>query len=169
MNTIASRGREHCLFVRGGSTFALSTEVAREIAGPRPVTPLPHAPQALLGALNLHGEILGLVSLDRALGFEGRGDGRETIVLCRRELKFAVEVDRTTGIRPLLDEHICALPQARAIRRELVRGEATIDGSPVVVLDEDALLRWILESMAAGVHPPPPLQPTGSARDRIFP
>ena len=161
MNAAPSRGAEHCLFVRHDRTFALSTELAREIAEARPTTPLPHAPRALLGAVNLHGEILGLVSLDGALGLEGRGEGGATIVLCRGDLKFGVEVDRITGIRSLFDEDIGALPEDPPIARGLALGRANIDGAEVIVLDADALLHEILESMATGGDPSPRPQSTG--------
>ena len=58
---------DFCLFRHGTETWACSTQVAGEIIEWRPHTPVPRAPGALRGALNLRGEILPLLSLDEFL------------------------------------------------------------------------------------------------------
>ena len=50
-------------FMLGGERFGIPLAEAREVARPGPVTPVPGLPPVLLGAVNLHGEIVPVADL----------------------------------------------------------------------------------------------------------
>ena len=63
---MSARG-DHCLFRSRGTDFAFPTETAKEILEKRSYTEIPRGPAGLLGALNLRGEILPLISFPEGL------------------------------------------------------------------------------------------------------
>jgi chemotaxis signal transduction protein len=59
---------------------ALPVEVVREVAAAPPVTALPGAPRAVLGVLNLRGEVLPVLDTTAALGGEPGGSAAYAVV-----------------------------------------------------------------------------------------
>jgi purine-binding chemotaxis protein CheW len=99
----------------GGIQVAFPITVVREVLPVRAITPLFHAPAALLGVVNVRGEILPAIDLasllelgDPSTGPEG-GARDERLLILRgaigsgveaRSVPFAV---RVAGLAPLLD------------------------------------------------------------------
>ncbi|MGO9771933.1 MAG: chemotaxis protein CheW, partial [Roseiarcus sp.] len=63
------KASELIAFNIGEQQFCLSTTSVREIRGWTPATPLPHAPEFVLGVVNLRGVVLPIVDLAVRLGF----------------------------------------------------------------------------------------------------
>ena len=61
------RGEDHCIFTRGPHDLALPVTVAREMLTGETATAVPQAPSHLVGVLNLRGDVLPLVQIDRWL------------------------------------------------------------------------------------------------------
>jgi purine-binding chemotaxis protein CheW len=55
-------------FEIGGQEFCIDIRAVREIRGWTPATPLPNAPAAVLGVINLRGVIMPVIDLRRRLG-----------------------------------------------------------------------------------------------------
>ena len=143
---------DFCVFVRGASTFALSTRFAREVLDPRPFTPVPLAPDALVGAFNLRGEVIPLVRLDRLLGVEERTFERSDalLVIGHGDLTLAAVVDRVEEIRHIAPWEVQRLASPERESNPLVRGTAGKEGQRVLVLDAERLLASVAAHIADG-------------------
>lgn len=62
-----STGEKYLVFFLDEELYAVSTRQVAEVAPPLPVTPLPNAPEWLVGIANLRNEIISVVSLPRLL------------------------------------------------------------------------------------------------------
>ena len=79
-----ARGRDgkagipFCCLRHGGRRLAVGVEELRAILTPGPVTPLPDAPDYLLGVIHWRGEVLPLLDGDQILG---QGEGAERFLV----------------------------------------------------------------------------------------
>jgi purine-binding chemotaxis protein CheW len=60
---LANGGRELIAFRVGNQEFCVNVMSVREIRGWTPATPMPHAPQYVLGVINLRGAVLPIIDL----------------------------------------------------------------------------------------------------------
>jgi purine-binding chemotaxis protein CheW len=143
---------DYCVFMRGGSRFALSTRIAREVLDWRPYTPLPRAPEELLGAFNLRGEVIPLARLDRFLGVPDRPLERSDtlLVLADGEMTLAAVVDAVDTVRHIAPWEIQRTDAAERERNALVRGSAGKEGLRTAILDGEKLLAAVAAHIASG-------------------
>ena len=126
----------HVLFRAGGERFALPLESVTVVVPPTP--PFAHVPRTtppVLGAMSLRGRVVAVVEMAPLLGLPGRppGDGGgQVLVLDRERRALGFLVDGVLGVEPVdpPDRPGDGLP---------VKGLSTVRGSPVAVLDPDAL------------------------------
>lgn len=71
-----SNVRQWATFFLAGELFALPVSAVQEVLQEPPLTPVPHAPEHLIGLLNLRGQIMPVIDLRNRLGFGARDDGR---------------------------------------------------------------------------------------------
>lgn len=144
---------DHCLFRSGLKKFAFSTEIAKEVIERRAYTEIPRAPEGLLGAFNLRGEILPLLSLATFLHQQPASEDRpgNLIILADEDLRVAVGVDEVLAVQhfPPWEIHP-ATPEEIAIPLHLIRGVVRPGGSPTIVLDGSLFLREVAEIIRAG-------------------
>lgn len=139
------------VFQLGRTDFAVSTSIAREVVEARPATPVPLAPADLLGALNLRGEVVPLVRLERFLGLpvETAERSRSIVVLSLRELRLAVPVDRVLDVRHIAPWEIRRAAEALP---DLARGVAVSEKGRTVILDGERLLERVADEIARGLR-----------------
>jgi purine-binding chemotaxis protein CheW len=82
--------RAHVHFRVGAEEYALPVEHVLEVAEVGSISPVPGAPEPVLGVRNLHGQVLPVVDLAPVLGMERRGD--------RSRLLVAEEAGRRAGL-----------------------------------------------------------------------
>ncbi len=144
---------DHCLFRSGSKKFAFSTEIAKEVIERRAYTEIPRAPEGLLGAFNLRGEILPLLSLATFLHQQPASEDRpgNLIILADEDLRVAVGVDEVLAVQhfPPWEIHP-ATPEEIAIPLHLIRGVVRPGGSPTIVLDGSLFLREVAEIIRDG-------------------
>ncbi len=63
----SSTGEKFIVFVLDDELFAISSKQVAEVTHPLAVTPLPNAPEWLLGIANLRGEIISVADLQKIL------------------------------------------------------------------------------------------------------
>ncbi len=99
------------LFIRvSGMLMALPRRSVLEVQRLNPWTPVPNAPEALLGVMNLRGEALPVVMASRKLGLkEERLDGN-VIVVEQERLMWGVLVDQVIGVSEPDGPHLGAPP-----------------------------------------------------------
>jgi purine-binding chemotaxis protein CheW len=134
------------LFRAGGNVYGCDITEAREIIPLRPMTRLPGAPAYVRGLINMRGSIVTVLDLGQRLD-PPRGATREgSILLVRhRERLVGLIVDEVADVRVLEVESDDGDAAAGAGSTSgIVRGIASSDGTPVVLLDLDALIKQVL-------------------------
>jgi len=98
----APRGTRVCVFGLGGQRFALPVTGVREVMVVEQFTPVPGAAPCVLGAANLRGSLITLVSVERLLGVRAR-DRRLTraLVLTHPTMRVAIAVDEVLDMTAL--------------------------------------------------------------------
>lgn len=94
--------REVLIFEVGGRRFGLPASDLREIVRAVTITPLPHAPASIEGAIDLRGTVVPVVDLRRLLGLPARGVAlSDHLVIARLdEALVALRVDQALEFRP---------------------------------------------------------------------
>ena len=126
----------HVLFRAGGERFALPLESVTVVVPPAPTfARVPRTVPPVLGAMSLRGRVVAVVEMAPLLGLPGRtqgdGDG-QVLVLDRERRALGFLVDEVLGVEPVG-------PPERSGEGLPVKGLSTVRGSPVAVLDPDAL------------------------------
>jgi purine-binding chemotaxis protein CheW len=128
-----AQGRSELIaFVVDGRRWALPLATVVRAVPMVAVTPLPDAPEAVMGALNLHGELVPVFDLRARAGLPAREPGPgDHLLLARTGRLIALPVDEVLGVLALPVE---ALPEAGP------GGVAVLPDGLVVVGDLDAFL-----------------------------
>ncbi|SDQ18652.1 chemotaxis-related protein WspD [Paraburkholderia fungorum] len=146
------------VFRIGDEWLALPTSIFKRIVQTRPIHTLPHRQhRAVLGVVNVQGELLVCLSLARLLGFEpdaaapegrARHDLPRLLVVSRDEEHAVFPVDQVDGVHRLTSATFCAPPatlsQAAAAH---TRAVAPWRGMSVGLLDADALFDTLNRSL----------------------
>lgn len=107
----------HIVFGIGGQRYALPHTHVVEMVQPPTAVPLPHAPDAVLGVINLRGTVMGLVDMRAALGLTSAAEENNALVsaLVEREREhrdWLAELERSVleerEFRMTTDPHACA-------------------------------------------------------------
>jgi purine-binding chemotaxis protein CheW len=131
------------LFRAGSTVFGADGADVRELIPLGDVTRLPGAPPYVRGLINVRGTIVTILDLGVRLDPSAEPAAEGSILLVRhRDRLVGVLVDEVADVRQLEVDASGASQSAG----DLVRGVATLDGSPVVVLDLAALIRQALLS-----------------------
>jgi purine-binding chemotaxis protein CheW len=129
---------ELILFSFGDERAAMETRHVREVVRIGDCTPVPGAPDFLLGIVNLRGEVLAVFDLRRLFGVPAREPGSlsRLLVLGGDRAEFGLIADAVHEVRTLWLDALREPPGAIA-GRELIRG---VTADALVVLDGAALL-----------------------------
>ncbi|HTJ21878.1 MAG TPA: chemotaxis protein CheW [Gemmatimonadaceae bacterium] len=130
------------LFRVGAGLFGCDTTNVQEIIPPRPSTRLPGAPRFVRGLINIRGTIVTVLDLGVRLGAADEPPSDGSILLVRhRDRVVGLSVDEVADVR-LLD--VEQDETAGSSTGGIVRGVASVDDTPVVVLDLDTLIQQVL-------------------------
>jgi purine-binding chemotaxis protein CheW len=108
-NAGSAAARTYCSFRLGGGLFGVDALAVKEIAVLPSLTPIPHAPDAVRGCVNLRGQIVLVLDLNCLLHAEQLALGSDTrLVVFRASLgdPFGVLVDRIGDVVELSDDRI---------------------------------------------------------------
>jgi purine-binding chemotaxis protein CheW len=139
----SSKASELIAFNIGEQQFCLRTTSVREIRGWTPATPLPHAPEFVLGVVNLRGVVLPIVDLAVRLGFPPtQPTARHAIIVVEVGSQVAgLLVDGVSDIFTADDAQIQATPEIAAETAKLyLRGVIAMEGRLIGVIDIANLL-----------------------------
>jgi purine-binding chemotaxis protein CheW len=137
------------LLVRAADMLvAIEATAVREILGSRSATRIPGAPPAVLGVINVRGELVTLVHGRRLLGrddeAQGRGDDAPLVLLAWGGVGVAVVVDEVVDLVPAADVAMTPREELPGIDPRLVRAVGMHGGRSFLVLDLDALFRPLI-------------------------
>ena len=130
--------RRACVVMLGGHPFAVDVTEAREVIVLDVTTPVPGAPSALVGVMNLRGSVLPVVEARPLLGLPVRG-GLRALVVADGDRRAAVMIEAVIGLAGFDD--VAPLAGHEGVPAALVRGRVTTEsGETVTLLDGPALL-----------------------------
>lgn len=130
------------LFRVGAGLFGCDTTNVQEIIPPRPSTRLPGAPRFVRGLINIRGTIVTVLDLGVRLDATEEPASDGSILLVRhRDRVVGLSVDEVADVRLLGVERD---ESAGSSTGGIVRGMASVDNAPVVVLDLDTLIQQVL-------------------------
>jgi chemotaxis-related protein WspD len=139
----------------GEERLALPAALVDEVAEPRPHHSLPQRRSgALLGVVNVRGELVPCVSLALLLGIEVAGvpEGRGTarlLVLRDRHRRVAVPADEVQGLLRYRDDGLRPLPATLPGTLAHARALLPLDaGRHAALIDQERLLRALERSLA---------------------
>ena len=116
----------------GGEQYALPVEHVHEVVDLGEVTPVPGAPDSVLGLRNLSGEIVPAFDLARVLEIERDGRARRLLVTECNEQRVAFAVDDVINVGPLAGT-------MQESESQHLLASTVLDGVLVGVLNVDAL------------------------------
>lgn len=97
--SLAGLAGKYLTFKLGRQQFGVQILKVREIIGLMEVTPVPGAPENILGVLNLRGKIIPVLDLARRFGLESRADDSRSCIVVT-EVR---QEDRTIDMGLLVD------------------------------------------------------------------
>jgi purine-binding chemotaxis protein CheW len=145
-------------FALGDGSYAVRAEFAKEIVQVPRITPVPSSPPYVMGAVNIRGAILAVVSVAGLLGFRARPGTTAEARIVVIELGGAVvglHVDRVLGIYEI-DAHDVAPPfaQLEAQPASCVEGEFDHAGKVVCLVDAAAVVRMLEQQSTEALASP---------------
>ena len=146
------------IFRIGREWLALPTSIFKRIVQTRPVHTLPHRQhRAVLGVVNVQGDLLVCLSLAHLLGFEtdttaaddqARHDLPRLLVVSRAEEHAVFPVDQVDGVHRLAVTTFCPPPATLSLAAAAhTRAVAPWRGMTVGLLDADALFDTLNRSL----------------------
>ena len=138
---LAHLGEDYCIFTRSGRDFAISVAAAREVLTGERATPVPQAPSALIGVLNLRGVVLPLMQLDTLVALPTRPyvPGDQVLVLSTADVDIGLVVDRVRDVRTIDATEMKEYPPGTA-SHQLFRGYWPSSTGVVTVLNAEKLV-----------------------------
>lgn len=132
---------ELVVFALAGQRYGLKLTAVETVLPMVAVTPLPGSPDAILGAINVHGDILPVVDLRRRLGLRLVDYGPEARLLLARtpHRLVALAVDDVLGVIELPEEAVVE-PDELASGMEHVPGIAKLPDGVLLIQDLDSFL-----------------------------
>ena len=127
-----------CTFLLGGQLFALPVSEIREVVRGLGLTPVPLAPGAIRGLVNLRGTIAMAVDLRRRLDLEPRtaAEGEVHVVVDSPDGPVCLAVDDVGDVVDVDAAAVDRPPETlRAALRELVRAICKREDDLVLLLD----------------------------------
>lgn len=121
--------------------YALHLSVVEKVVRAAEITPLPKAPEIVLGVINVRGKIIPVVDVRRRFRLPEREiepDDRFIIAHTARR-QVALSADSVTGLRELTDQEIVSAPQVVPFT-EYIKGIAKIEGDLVLIHDLEGFL-----------------------------
>ena len=135
--------RELIAFRIGEQEFCVDIMTVREIRGFAAATPLPHAPNFVVGVINLRGTVLPIVDLAARLGFGATVPTARSVVIVVRIGRQLVGllVDAVSDILTVTDDLLQPTPDiASEMARSFVRGVMAFEGRMISMIAVDFVL-----------------------------
>ena len=142
MSNESGSRRQFITFHSADQEFGADIMAIREIRGWTKATSLPHAPDYVLGVINLRGVVLPVIDLKARLQ-RGRTepDPKHVVVVVKAaERTIGLLVDAVSDILTVTEADIQPIPElARDTQAEFIEGIAVLDNRMVTILSMDRL------------------------------
>lgn len=134
----AAQANELMSFLVGEQEFCVDIMAVREIRGWTASTPLPHAPEHVLGVINLRGVVLPVIDLKARLGLGASvpTSAHVIMVVCVDQLQIGLLVDAVCDILTATDDMLQRPPNFGSVQTaDIVLGVMTLDRGLVTLID----------------------------------
>jgi len=145
------------LFVLDEQHYALCLPAVERVVRAVEITPLPKAPEIVLGIINARGRVIPVIDVRRRFHLPTRAikpDDRFIIASTSRRLVVLV-VDSVAGVRELTDRQMVSVEQSLPFA-EYLTGVAKLEDDLALIYDLDRFLsldeETVLDSALAGGH-----------------
>jgi purine-binding chemotaxis protein CheW len=141
-----SATRSFATFHSGKIYFGISTDEVIELTKVTEITPVPLAPSAVSGLINLRGQIVTAINMRNRLGLETAGDISETVTVLieKAGVLYGLLVDRVSDILELDPLHFEAPPSnVSQAAKELIIGVNKLPGNLLLILDTGKIINGI--------------------------
>ncbi|MCS6941265.1 MAG: chemotaxis protein CheW [Geminocystis sp.] len=140
----------YLIFNHSSLTYGLPAEEIQEVFFIPELTPIPDAPEDIVGVINLRGEILPIMDLNIRFGYETNGyQISDTLVVVRHEeLKVGLITNHVDDVGIIEEENITPeLPYDRGSeefkQEKFIKGVAKKEDKIIFLLDTEKLLRYV--------------------------
>lgn len=115
--------KQYCVFKSANYTFAAPVESIQEIVSEQAITPVPLAPEQILGLLNVRGQIITVISLAKRFNLGGEAQQAKSYILFRvKDEIVGVAVDEVADIIEIESNKLDPVPE---VISEEIRGSLT--------------------------------------------
>ena len=141
-NEKAHDRHELIAFKVGDQEFCVDIMNVREIRGWTATTPIPHAPQYVVGVINLRGTVLPVLDLAGRLGKETvTPSHRHAIIVVQDEGRMTgLLVEAVSDIVTVSEQMIHPTPEVSASAGSFITGIVTLEGRMISLLSLPAVL-----------------------------
>lgn len=148
-------------FEADGALYAAPVSRVREILDLQPISPLPNAPNYLLGITDLRGDNIPVVDLRVLLGRQKADDSPQTRILVatlsHRETVavIGIRTDRVIEVTQLDSEELKPVTESELLHwsGKVIAGVGRRSGAVVTVLDLDNLFSSVPQLAISGLRP----------------
>ena len=133
--------RQIVLFTLDEPRYAMDLSTVERVVRAVEITPLPKAPEVVLGVINVQGEVVPVIDVRkrfRLASHEMNVDDRFIIARTSRRL-VALVADSVVGIRELGNQEAVSAEQALPFA-SYIQGVANVEGDLVLIYDLDRFL-----------------------------
>jgi len=148
----AVAAREMIAFLVASQEFCVDVMSVREIRVWTPATPIAHAPNYVVGVVNLRGAVLPIIDFAARLGFPPTQPTTRHAILVAQigERSVGLLVDGVSEILTVTQDQIQPPPRVGAeIASKFVSGVVAIQNRMICVVTLDSLVAQSVDSMAA--------------------
>lgn len=142
--TCERRGGKYLTCYLAGEEYGIPIHAVHEILPMMELTPVPHAPEYVLGVFNLRGQVLSIVDLRMKFGLPPEGEpGPDTclIVVEANGIRIGVVVDQVCEVLEMAEEDIVDPPLfGPEFRTDFLLGIGKANGQVRLLLDMDRVL-----------------------------
>jgi len=130
---------EMLAFLLSGEEYVVAVEQVNEVLKMWSLTPVPNAPEHILGVSSLRGTMLTIIDLGKRLGLgpAAMNEKSRVVVVTVDDEKVGFIVDRVTGVVKLSPDLVRAVPETVEHGVEYLRGIARKNERLFILLDLD--------------------------------
>lgn len=129
------------VFLLEGRRYALRSSVVRRVVRAVEITPLPSAPEIVIGVVNVEGRVLPVINVRKRFGLPDKDIGPDDHLIIARTLRrpVALAADSVTAVVEIPPGAVVE-PSAILPRTDYLEGVAKLDDGMVLIHDLDAFL-----------------------------
>jgi len=146
MHDAAEGMNQYLTFIMAEEEYAVDILRVQEIKGWDVATALPNTPDYVRGVINLRGTIVPIIDLRQRFGLASIEYGATTVVIVLKVISdsgeriMGVVVDAVSEVYNVAPGEMKDAPDFGEVKKEVVKGLATVEDKMIIVLDIDQLL-----------------------------